>query len=1531
MTSTRVTLTALARHAMPLAVPLAILLLALTPRLYGLDWDDGYLYTPHPDERAILSKVDEISPPTLGNLTSLFDADESPWNPRWFPYGSFPLYALKGVQLTYTEVSGRELTDLRLVGRTISALADVAAVMMVYVLGSRVYGRRAGILASLLAALAVIHIQLSHFFAVDTLLSLFTVVSIFFMYRVAERGRPRDSILAGAFVGLGMATKVSLAPIYGALLMAHLMYAFGALSPGEGDTRYRWRLSAGNLVVGLAASVLVLFIVQPYAFLDSHRFFGDVIEQSEMVRRIRDYPYTRQYIDTTPYWHHVRQLATWGLGWPLGVVAWAGLLYASVRGLRLRSALVYLLLGWVLPMAMLLASTHLISIIAALAIAVLALFATLPFRPVASRVDVLMLSWVTPYLLLIGSFDVKFLRYLVPVTPFLILFGSRLIFDLWDGASRFRPALRPLVGAGVVLLVGTTGLYAFSYLSVYAEPHTAVRASQWLNENAPPGSVVLREHWEEALPDLSAFRNETLDLYDPDTPHKVRLLASALSTGDYLVHFSNRLYGTIPRLPDRYPFSREYYRLLFDGGLGYELVEFETSYPGLLGVSLVDETFARPGLPEPAPLRAFEPSAVTLDLGFADESFSVYDHPKVMVFQNLRRHDAETIRRTIMDAAPAQPPGDLDDGQTVGLLMSPEDAAAQQAGGTLSSIVRPGSWTSRLPVLAWLLLTEGIALLTLPIAMVVFRPLPDRGFLFSKILGLLLVGFLVWLLASLHWMAFSRASISVALLGLALVSALVVARRRGEIQAFLRQRWPLLLIGEAIFLAAFFIFLALRMANPDLWHPFRGGEKPMDLAYLNAVLRSTYMPPYDPWFAGGYINYYYWGQFIVAMLVKATGINPDVAYNLAVPTFFALTVAGAFAVVYNLAEGALGWLRPSGVTSDGSLPGREPGLPRGAPGPPAPAARSWSLRWSPVAAGLGGALMVTVLGNLDGAIQVVQGAWRATFLGRAFGEFDFWRSSRMMAPDPPGHEITEFPFFSFLFADLHAHMMALPFTLLVLGLAIAVVMGAAPKVRGLPRWLGASEFARFALLGLAIGSLWVLNAWDFPTYLIIGLAAVTLAELYAHGGLGIAVVAKAGLKSLFVFGVGYVAFLPFHLSYEAFFTFVEPTTNTTVLWQFLAISGLFVFIIGSFFLVESWRWLEQVWSQVWRRWLAARSLVSGEDAATADDTRASQYGLPLVAGLLVVALLVGFVLAAAFAGVFGSTAPFVAALLVLVLVAGLRLASTARPDGRYLAFVTLIVSVSLMLVLGLDIFRVEGDIDRMNSVFKFYLQVWVLLAVASAYLLWRLALTHGTSLKRLGPGKATWLTALAVLVVASAVYPVLGSQDRVRDRFNGRTLPLTLDGTAYVEEAVYHDRQGDIDLDADFEGITWLRENVQGSPVVLEGVTPTYRWGGRISIYTGLPAVVGWQWHQQQQRWDYRTAVDRRIADVGTIYRTPDPSVALTLLRRYGVTYVYVGQLERLYYPESGLAKFDRGLDGQLERVWESPHVTIYRLRDDSR
>ena len=306
-------------------------------------------------------------------------------------------------------------------------------------------------------------------------------------------------------------------------------------------------------------------------------------------------------------------------------MALAGLVYAAVRGMRWAHGLAYVAAGWVAPAAMLLLWDGVLAIAAASALALAALLATLAVRSASSRVDVLLLSWVAPYLLITGAFEVKFLRYLLPVTPFLLLFGGRMLRDLWRRAGEWHGgAARPLVAAGIALVVGATALYALAYVvGVYGQPLTSVRAGEWVRENAPRGAVILKEHWEEGLPRLRGYDIRELEMYDPDGARKRRHVAERLAGADYLVLYSNRLYGTISRLPERYPLSRAYYEMLFAGQLGYEIRLVETAYPNLLGVGLVDDTFGRAGLPEPAASREQADFPVTLRLGYADESFTV--------------------------------------------------------------------------------------------------------------------------------------------------------------------------------------------------------------------------------------------------------------------------------------------------------------------------------------------------------------------------------------------------------------------------------------------------------------------------------------------------------------------------------------------------------------------------------------------------------------------------------------------------------------------------------------------------------------------------------------------------------------------------------------------------------------------------------------------------------------------------------------------------------------------------------------------
>jgi YYY domain-containing protein len=1446
--------------------PALIVVLALAMRLYGINWDQGHLF--HPDERAILFKVEQLRWPALANLGVLLNSEESPMNPRWFPYGSLPLYAVKAVEGVVSPIRDLDIYGLRFIGRSLSALADAGTVLMVFLLASRLYGRRVGLLASLLAALAVLHIQLSHFYAVDTYLTFFIVTSVYFMACLIQHGRLRDSLLAGIFIGLALASKVSVVPLFLAFVAAHAIYAFSQsgsrLSSARSSRSFLAHAACGLLLGGVAA-LLVFFITTPYAFLDWYRdnpcqvpysflgfmdnnYFGcDVGAQYDMARGTSGLPFTQQYEGTEAYWYQIRQLALFGLGLPLGIVAWASLLFTVALVVARRD-----------------------------------------------KGDLLILAWVIPYFFLTGHLQVKFLRYMLPMTPFLLIMGSRMLFWLLDWFAEHRPHRVPLVRGVMGLVVVATGFYALSYVSIYSEPHTAVRASQWIVDNVPRNAIVLQEHWEEGMPDMAGYTSgcrgvpedsrTCMLMYDSDDviysreKDKMTVVAEQLAGADYLVFYSNRLYGSIPSLLERYPQSGEYYRRLFGGELGYSLEHWEATYPELMGVAFVDDTFDRPDLPTPKELGPYRSATVDINMGYADESFSVYDHPKVLIFKNAERLSAQEIRSRILADTP-----EAADGKS--LLLSDATLEAQRSGGTWTSIFDPGSLSNRFPVVIWLVWVHGLALLALPLSLFLFKALPDRGYLLAKPLGILLTAYLVWLFTSLQWTTFSRNSILLAALLMAGVSLLIVYTRRVDVYAFFRENLRLVIIGEALFLGAFLLFLLLRAANPDLWHPYNGGEKPMEMAYINAIVRSTYMPPYDPWFAGGYINYYYFGQFIVASLIKVTGILPEVAFNLAIPLVFALTVVGVYSLVYNLSEGT----RRSKVVG-GS-------------------------RATPIMAGLVAVFFVVLMGNLDGVLQAGQGLVRVWNDHLPFGTFDFWRSSRMIPPgDPRGWEITEFPFWTFLFGDLHAHMIAIPFTLLSLGLALSLAL----RLRD---GLGiAARILHLLALALVIGSLRAINTWDFPTYLAIGAAAILIGEYTRYCRTRVLFVVRVLAQVAFLYWATSLLFAPYVDNYQAFVDGVFSSKWQTPLYAYLGIHGLFIFVVVTFLLYRARDYIPGFFRR-------ATGLGNDGDGKWTEKI-ASDTGKALRLTLLMGLPLASIITLAV--GGYGTLA-FLSVLLSAAVLLGWRWLNS-RDDVPYGAFALALLGMALALGIMVEVATIKGDIARMNTVFKFYLQAWILLGIVTAYLLWRIG--FGRAVLGRAPSSlackifgGVWVVLLVALLLGSSIYTVAGTQARLRDRFNG--LPLTLDGMAYMGESGYtfDNGLGTDELLWDYDAIQWLRgDSVKGSPVVLEGQGQLYRTlHDRVSIYTGLPTVLGWDNHQSQQR-GYGPVISERIEDIRRIYNTTDSEEALELLDKYQVEYIYVGELEHHFYAERGLDKLDDMVGTHLELAYANPGVQIYRV-----
>jgi uncharacterized membrane protein len=273
--------------------------------------------------------------------------------------------------------------------------------------------------------------------------------------------------------------------------------------------------------------------------------------------------------------------------------------------------------------------------------------------------------------------------------------------------------------------------------------------------------------------------------------------------------------------------------------------------------------------------------------------------------------------------------------------------------------------------------------------------------------------------------------------------------------------------------------------------------------------------------------------------------------------------------------------------------------------------------------------------------------------------------------------------------------------------------------------------------------------------------------------------------------------------------------------------------------------------------------------------------------------------------------------------AGVLLVRPGMPDAK--RAVLFLTGTGLALTLFVEVAVLRGDIGRMNTVFKFYLQAWTLLSLsAAAAALW----LFNAPLRAWRPGwRAAWLSALVVLVGGAALFPLLAGVDKMTDRM-ANNAPHTLDGMTYMAYSTYVENERVLDLSEDYRAIRWMQENVPGSPVIVEAHQSEYRWGNRYTIYTGLPGVVGWNWHQRQQRavapqeW-----VFQRVDSIGMFYNTVDRTQVERFLRQYDVRYIIVGQLERGLYSADGLAKFDRWEDAPWIKVYQDGQTAIYAVQ----
>ncbi len=795
--------------------------------------------------------------------------------------------------------------------------------------------------------------------------------------------------------------------------------------------------------------------------------------------------------------------------------------------------------------------------------------------------------------------------------------------------------------------------------------------------------------------------------------------------------------------------------------------------------------------------------------------------------------------------------------------------------------------------LLWYLLLTLTGWMTFPLAYRLLPGLADRGYALSRTLGLLLWGYLFWILASLGvlyntpggvWLAWALlASLSFALGRKSL-------RGRRPLWRWLKARGRMVLTVEALFAAAFVFMTFVRAANPDIV----GTEKPMELAFINAILHSPTFPPHDPWLSGYAISYYYFGYVLVAMLAKVTATAGPVAFNLGLSAVFALSAAGAYGVVYDL-------------------------FPHPIP-----------LRWRGEGAGAGipllAPLFLLLTGNLEALLEVLHARglfWRPDGTSPFWAWLDirdlvtppqapsswtptrfwwWWRASRVLQDyslsGAPKEIIDEFPAFSYVLGDLHPHVLAMPFALLAAGLALNLYRGGGRgriAAGGRRLWHIAPAF--FGLAALLLGGMAFLNLWDFPVYVGLFAAAYALRQAHFHGWewarLGDFLSPGAALGA-----AGGLLYLPFYLGFSS--QAGGPVPNLVYVTR-----GAHLWVMFGTLFVPLSLWLGYL---TWReRPPLKRGLLLGGGLLLAGFLFALLSGalagmLPAVRDIFLGGMdapSLGVALAAAFTRRLRAPGGWLTLLALLVPLTALL--AVPRRIPRRCLFPLLLAFFGAALVLVPEFVFLRDQFGwRMNTVFKFYFQGWLLFSLAAAYgiaVLLREADSRWKGAASLG---------LAFTLGAGLLYPALGFYNRTE----GFHPPQgwNLNGGAYLE------RQFPDDMAA----IHWLESAPPGT--VAEAVGGSYSAFARVATYSGHPDVLGWPGHESQWRGGAAEQGSRE-ADIRRLYETPNWAEAETILRQYDVRYVFVGALERQAYRVN-----ERKFRQNMELVFEQGETRIYRL-----
>jgi len=702
-------------------------------------------------------------------------------------------------------------------------------------------------------------------------------------------------------------------------------------------------------------------------------------------------------------------------------------------------------------------------------------------------------------------------------------------------------------------------------------------------------------------------------------------------------------------------------------------------------------------------------------------------------------------------------------------------------------------------VLKWWIVLLLPGLIFLPLTSKIFNSFIDKGYIFSKVIGISIVSYTVYVLGSIHLLKFGTFNIILILILWLFINFMLIYKKKTVGISNFR----LFIFEELVFLSSLFLWSFVRSYNPDI-HDL---EKFMDFGFINSILRSEYFPPKDMWLTPFSINYYYFGHLITAVLTKISNIPSFITFNLMLATIFAFCFSLSFSIGINLISKL----------------------------------KTFSLKKT-LLLGLIVGYIVSFAGNLQtiySLFTTYQGKefappfWELVFSPQTFPNSYWYPSATRFIY----HTIHEFPSYSFVVADLHGHVLSIPIVLILIALAFALFLEEKRRILIL---ITVSFFLSIA---------YMTNAWDGLIYLGLFTNILFILEFIKNK--------NDKLFNKFVYSL--IRSLKYILLILALFFIFSFIFNRSFS-PFASGIGL---ICSPQFLID----IGKLGPLVFEKGQCEHS--------------------PIWQLLI----LYGF---------------FIYMLFSLTLF--IRNKKMLLSDG----FVLIISYFSLLLIIIPEVFYLKdiySSYFRANTMFKLTYQAFIMLSISSIYIFIRImsSFKKGSQSKTSKIGLVIFTIVSFGLILTVSIYPYFA----IPSGYGGLKEYRGLDGIKYLDK----------NRKSDYLAINWINQNIQGQPVILEAQGDSYTDYARISANTGLPTVLGWTVHE----WLWRGSYDvpsARFDDIKNLYETTDPKTALSIIKKYNVSFIYIGGLEREKYKiaEDKFLQF-----GKI--IFTNGETKIYKIR----